>query len=55
MRIEAEVERGKYGTYHLDVLIVVHRNLLDVDVLGFHLRERLVRGRDGGEECLDTG
>jgi hypothetical protein len=39
-------------THHLDVLFLVLWDIFNVDVLGFRLRERLVRGRDGGKKGL---
>lgn len=40
------------GTHHLDVLFLALWDVFDVDVLWFRLRERLVRGRDGGKKGL---
>lgn len=46
--------RRRRSTYHLDVLLFVLFDVFNVDVVGFHLRELLVRGRDDGKERLDA-
>lgn len=42
------------GTYHLDILFFILGDILNVDVGGILSRERLIRGRDSGEEGLDA-